>query len=141
MTPERLARVKAVFEAALQEPPERLSTFLADACAGDASLQAEALALLSSHRAAGSFIEHPPGFASPGPSASLPPVEEHRRAAAGRSIAGYRVLRPIGEGGMGIVYEAEQEHPRREVGQSLVTPYEKWQKPQLAASWRARLPE
>ena len=31
------------------------------------------------------------------------------------SIAGYRVLERIGMGGMGVVYRAEQEQPRREV--------------------------
>lgn len=35
-------------------------------------------------------------------------------------IPGFRILRRIGEGGMGIVYEAQQEHPRRRVALKVV---------------------
>ncbi len=37
-------------------------------------------------------------------------------------IAGYRILRVIGEGGMGTVYEAEQEKPRRIVALKMIKP-------------------
>jgi WD40 repeat protein len=37
-------------------------------------------------------------------------------------IAGFRVLRRLGAGGMGVVYEAEQEAPRRRVALKLVRP-------------------
>lgn len=36
------------------------------------------------------------------------------------AVAGYRVLREIGRGGMGVVYEAEQERPRRRVALKVV---------------------
>jgi non-specific serine/threonine protein kinase/serine/threonine-protein kinase len=41
---------------------------------------------------------------------------------SGTTIGHYRILRFIGEGGMGMVYEAEQEHPRRTVALKLIKP-------------------
>jgi serine/threonine protein kinase/tetratricopeptide (TPR) repeat protein len=41
-------------------------------------------------------------------------------ADAPESIGDYRILRKLGEGGMGVVYEAEQQHPRRKVALKVV---------------------
>lgn len=38
----------------------------------------------------------------------------------GEKLGGYRLLRRIGEGGMGAVYEAEQDNPRRRVALKLI---------------------
>jgi WD40 repeat protein/serine/threonine protein kinase len=40
----------------------------------------------------------------------------------GAAIGNYRIIRMIGEGGMGAVYEAEQEHPRRTVALKVIKP-------------------
>jgi tetratricopeptide (TPR) repeat protein/tRNA A-37 threonylcarbamoyl transferase component Bud32 len=41
-------------------------------------------------------------------------------ATAGRSIGGYRLLDTLGAGAMGIVYRAEQHHPRRQVALKVI---------------------
>src|SRR5262249_59715897 len=43
--------------------------------------------------------------------------------ASSRTVIGrYRVLRVVGEGGMGVVYEAEQDHLRRTVALKIIKP-------------------
>ena len=74
----------------------------------------------------------PDHLAGPGPDDNLPPGD-HALEVAARSgivraigrperIGRYRILRIIGEGGMGTVYEAEQEKPKRTVALKVITP-------------------
>src|SRR5438105_1400437 len=44
------------------------------------------------------------------------------RLAEGTMIGSYRIIRLIGEGGMGVVYEAGQELPRRTVALKVIRP-------------------
>jgi serine/threonine protein kinase len=118
VTPERWMRVREIFAAALVQPPDRRPSFLATACAGDLELAAEAQALLSAHRDAGSFIEHGPRLEATGPADAGGEATANPPAAP--AIGAYRILRRIGEGGMGIVYEAEQENPRRLVALKVI---------------------
>ena len=72
----------------------------------------------------------PPGSRDVDGSGSAPPASENptlsqaggpRGQAVTERIGPYRLLRVIGEGGMGIVYEAEQETPvRRKVALKLI---------------------
>ena len=104
MTPERYRRIGEIFDAWLEGPEAGREELLRAACAEDAPLRAEVERLLASHRQA-------PDFLVP---AAQPAVE---------SIGPYRILRQIGEGGMGIVYLARQSEPiRREVALKVIRP-------------------
>ncbi|MBI5852711.1 MAG: serine/threonine protein kinase [Planctomycetes bacterium] len=46
--------------------------------------------------------------------------DDEARRAPPEFVAGFRIVRRIGEGGMGVVYEAEQEQPRRRVALKLL---------------------
>ncbi|MBK8097794.1 MAG: serine/threonine protein kinase [Planctomycetes bacterium] len=108
MNPERYARARELFLLALETPPADLAAVLEAHGGGDPELRVEVLALLAQHRAGASFLERP---ASSALSVSLT-----------AQVPGYRLLDLIGEGGMGVVYRAEQEHPRRIVALKLVRP-------------------
>ena len=94
---------------------EERAAFVARACGTDEELRRRVERLVDAHFQAGSFLESPP--ASPTASmASASPTES-----SGTVIGPYKLLQPIGEGGMGTVYMAEQTQPvRRTVALKLI---------------------
>jgi serine/threonine protein kinase/WD40 repeat protein len=108
--------VEALFAAALEKPAAERDAFLQDACRGDAALHERVGALLKAHVAAGGerFLTGPYQGA-----ATAPPLAE----GPGSRLGPYKLLQRIGEGGMGVVYMAEQEQPvRRRVAFKIIKP-------------------
>jgi eukaryotic-like serine/threonine-protein kinase len=108
-------------------PPERWEEFVAEGCGGDAELNRHVSHLLQVHRDAGSFLESPAvAFGDTGgerTSTDRPAGNSHDQSPAqpGTVIGPYKLLQPIGEGGMGTVYMAEQVQPvRRTVALKLI---------------------
>jgi eukaryotic-like serine/threonine-protein kinase len=116
MKPER-PLANELFLKALELPEEERARYLDQACGGDAPLRAEVDSLLDASVRAGSFLNAPVPLA--GVSATCDtPLE-----VPGTQIGPYKLLQQIGEGGMGVVYMAEQLQPvRRRVALKVIKP-------------------
>jgi non-specific serine/threonine protein kinase/serine/threonine-protein kinase len=133
MPENRLERVKRVFQAALEREPSRRAEFLEGAFTLDPSIRVEVESLIASHEEAETFLEKKPvpeqqeSYAQPFPEESVTEVwgedvvlGEASLGVRGDRIGSYRILREIGRGSMGVVYEAEQQYPRRSVALKVI---------------------
>ena len=108
---------RELFVAALQQPHSGARfAFLAEACS-DERMRVQVESMLQDHEQLGSFLESP---ASP----ATYTADSHRALEGPGTVVGpYRLLEQIGEGGMGVVYLAEQTHPvRRKVALKIIKP-------------------
>jgi len=112
MDPGRWEKVVQLFEAASQRPPSEWREYLAQASGGDDDLLREVESLLIQDVSGEGVLEQVASDAS----RLLASAQRRIPATIGR----YRIVRLIGEGGMGVVYEAEQDHPRRTVALKLL---------------------
>src|SRR5947209_8306055 len=98
MDPDHWKHVSELFGEAIELDPHERERLLADRCLGDSSLRAEVEALIRADGQAGGFLE-----ASTHSSEAPSGVEPASR------LGPYRILREIGQGGMGTVYLAARE--------------------------------
>jgi serine/threonine protein kinase len=97
LKPDGWQQVKDLFEQARCIPPDGRAELLAQAA--DPEIREEVESLLAAYDASPGFLETPAARPSQGPgTASL----------AGCRVSSWRLLREIGRGGMGVVWEAER---------------------------------
>ncbi|MCZ6836874.1 MAG: serine/threonine-protein kinase, partial [Planctomycetota bacterium] len=110
------SRLEALFDQAIELPSDQRRSFLTEKCGDDLELLRQLEALLSHvQEVPGDFLEAP---------LPLPPMHDATSTIESGQVIGnhFRLLRRLGEGGMGIVFLAEQDSPRRQVALKVIRP-------------------
>ncbi|MEO1085205.1 MAG: serine/threonine-protein kinase, partial [Acidobacteriota bacterium] len=102
MTPERWRQVEAIFHRVVDASPGEREALLREECGGDPALAERVEGLVQAAGRSDAVFERRP----------TPPEESLAEPApGGRRVGPYRLDRLIGQGGMGVVYQARHEDP------------------------------
>lgn len=121
-----------IVQAALQQPLDERDTFVREACGDDDSLRREVTETVTWELRMGGFLRHP----------VLAMKEPDRTLQAGQVIADrFVITRLIGEGGMGIVYEAfDRKRHQRVALKFAKAGFQRLLSPELEGALRVRHP-
>ncbi len=129
-----MINIEDIFSRAVQiKAAAARGEYLDKVCAGDLALRERVESLLAAHEEAASFLENPAkalAGETTAPGGGFSAVTALPRTAyraitegPGTMIGRYKLLQQIGEGGMGVVYMADQEKPvRRRIALKIIKP-------------------
>ncbi len=115
-------RVMDLFDRLCDTPTGDRESLLNEACATDAELRRHVEALLRADLSKDQLFDD--GISNERLQSLVADLanEPIDSPALPNQIAGYRIVRQVGEGGMGIIYEAQQESPQRRVALKVLRP-------------------
>jgi non-specific serine/threonine protein kinase/serine/threonine-protein kinase len=115
MRGERLKRAQSIFDAVVDLTPSERAGALAEHCGDDEELRLFVEKLLASDDSNAVDLLHTPVYRTLGVAGATAPADTPE------TVGPYKILGVLGEGGMGIVYLAEQTEPlRRRVALKLI---------------------